>query len=62
MLQTSQTTPRPSRSSNLAEAFSRTGWFGFWMQIVVGSVPLLLAIYAFTFGRNTGVARAAAFG
>lgn len=43
---------RPSRNDSLAQAFSRLGWLGFWMQVAVGSIPFALTIYAFIFGRN----------
>jgi hypothetical protein len=34
--------------------FSRLGWIGFWVQVVVGSVPAMLMIYVFAFARGTG--------
>ncbi len=39
-------------SETLAKAFSRSGWIGFWLQIAFGSIPFMLAIYAFIFARN----------
>jgi len=45
---------KPSRSESLAKAFSRLGWIGFWVQVVVGAIPILLMIYAFMFGRGAG--------
>ena len=44
------------RSDSLARAFSRLGWIGFWIQIAIGAIPLMLTVYAlvFGFGRNTG--------
>jgi len=50
MLRTLQKALRPSRNDSLAEAFSRLGWVGFWMQIVIGAIPLTLVAYAFIFG------------
>ena len=45
--------PGPSRRSSLAKAFSRLGWVGFWVQVVVGSIPVMLMIYVFAFARDT---------
>jgi uncharacterized protein DUF3611 len=42
------------RGSSLANAFSGLGWTGFWAQIVIGSIPLMLAIYSFLFSGSTG--------
>jgi hypothetical protein len=45
---------KPSRSDSLAAAFSRLGWIGFWVQIALGTIPVVLMIYALAFGRGTG--------
>lgn len=37
-----------------ANAFSRLGWIGFWIQVAIGLIPLTLIVYAFIFGRNAG--------
>ncbi len=42
-----------SKGNGLANAFSRLGWIGFWMQIAIGSIPVILAIYSFLFNRST---------
>jgi hypothetical protein len=44
----------PSKGYSLANAFSRLGWTGFWAQIAVGSIPLVLAIYSFLFSGSAG--------
>src|SRR5262249_48454341 len=44
-----------SSKDSLARAFSRLGWAGVWIQIVIGAIPVLLAIYALIFGRGAGV-------
>ena len=49
---------RRSGIQNLAKTFSRLGWIGFWVQIVVGSIPLLLMGYAFIFTRSPSGPRA----
>jgi len=43
---------------NLARTFSRLGALGFWLQIVMGAVPLLLTIYVFVFARSPSGPRA----
>jgi len=43
---------RPSRTKSLATAFWRLGWTGFFVQVVLGAIPVMLMIYAFVFGRD----------
>jgi hypothetical protein len=43
---------RPSGTKSLATAFWRLGWTGFFVQVVLGSIPVMLMIYAFVFGRD----------
>jgi len=50
-------TLRPSISDSLANAFSRVGWIGFWMQIAIGIIPLTLIVYAFISGQSAGTRR-----
>lgn len=47
-----------SGTQSLAKTFSRLGRFGFWVQIVVGSVPFLLMLYTFIFTRSPSGPRA----
>jgi hypothetical protein len=54
MLQQRSDALGPSRNSSLARAFSRLGWIGLWVQVVVGSVPVMLMIYVFAFARDAG--------
>jgi hypothetical protein len=49
---------QPSELDSLARMFSRLGRLGFWIQIVVGSIPLLLMIYIFMFARSPSGPRA----
>jgi hypothetical protein len=42
----------PSWGTNLSATFLRLGWIGFWVQVVLGAIPLTLTIYAFIFGRS----------
>jgi hypothetical protein len=43
---------KSSISSGLAKSFLRLGWIGFWLQIVIGSIPVALLIYALLFGKG----------
>jgi hypothetical protein len=56
MLQVFRKALRPSANDSLARAFLRLGWLGFWMQIAIGAIPVVLTLYAFVFGsaRPTG--------
>jgi hypothetical protein len=40
----------PSRTDSLAQTFSRLGRLGFWMQVVIGAIPVALILYALIFG------------
>jgi hypothetical protein len=46
---------RPSINGGLSGAFSRLGWIGFWLQLAIGSIPVVLLIYAVLFGVNDRV-------
>ena len=35
----------PENPGSLARQFSRLGWIGFWMQLVLVSMPLILILY-----------------
>jgi len=39
----------PSANGSLAKAFARFGWIGFWLQVALGTIPVLLMVYAFLF-------------
>jgi Protein of unknown function (DUF3611) len=54
MLRWLENTLALSSSVSLAKAFWRLGWIGFWAQIGFGSIPVILTVYAFIFGRNAG--------
>jgi Protein of unknown function (DUF3611) len=54
MLQALRRVLRPSISDSLANAFSRLGWIGFWIQIAIGIIPLTLIIYSFISGQSPG--------
>jgi len=45
---------KPSSRDSLAKAFLRLGWTGFWIQLVIGSIPVSFAVYALIFGRSGG--------
>jgi hypothetical protein len=39
----------PSKGKSLAGSFSRLGWAGFWLQLVFGPLPILVAVICFAF-------------
>ncbi len=43
---------RPSQSTSLAKSFRRLGWIGFWAQVVMGALPVLLMIFMFKYSRS----------
>jgi Protein of unknown function (DUF3611) len=53
MLQTLRETLMLSSKDSLARAFQRLGWAGLLIQIVIGLIPVLLAVYALIFDRTT---------
>jgi Protein of unknown function (DUF3611) len=57
MLQKLQNAITPATGSSLAKALYRLGWIGFWLQIAIGSLPILLMAYSFTFAGSGGVSR-----
>src|SRR5271167_4459791 len=61
MLRTLRKILRPSGNDSLAKSFSRLGWIGFWIQIAIGSIPVILIIYAIIFGRNSGAGTRSGF-
>lgn len=44
-----------SIDGGLSRAFWRVGWIGFWLQIGIGAIPIVLLIYAALFGGSDGV-------
>jgi len=52
MLRALRNALRPSENRSLAPTFLRVGWVGFWMQVVIGAVPVTLTTYAFVFGAS----------
>ena len=40
-----QTLWQPANPESLGKQFSRLGWIGFWMQVVLVSVPVILLLY-----------------
>jgi len=56
MLQKFREALLPSKSKSLARAFRRLGWIGFFVQVALGSIPVVLMIYAFVFGGSAASA------
>ncbi len=47
-----------SKIDGLARTFTRLGWTGFWLQLVLGSIPIVLMLYVFAFSGNLSGPRA----
>ena len=43
----------PSKGKSLARSLSRLGWFGFWLQVIFGSLPIVVLVYYYIFSRPT---------
>src|SRR5262249_53848069 len=41
--------PVSSHALSLSKTFSRLGWTGFWLQVVLGSLPVLMLVYYLSF-------------
>lgn len=48
---------QPSNPAKLAHQFSRLGWFGFWMQLALIIVPILLLVYLLFFATPDSAQR-----
>jgi hypothetical protein len=48
---------RPSKGRSLAGSFHRLGWTGFWIQVVFGSLPILVMVYYLAFSRTQQISR-----
>ena len=42
---------RPSKGASIANAFARLGWAGFWLQILFGSLPVIVLVYYLAFSK-----------
>lgn len=52
MIETATRPPGDPADLSLAKSFRRVGWVGFWVQIVIGAVPLTVGAGLFLFNRN----------
>ena len=52
MLQKLREAITPSKGKSLAGAFIRLGWIGFWLQVVFGSLPILVLAYYLAFAKR----------
>jgi hypothetical protein len=43
----------PSKGKSLAGSLSRLGWFGFWLQLIFGSLPIVVLVFYYIFSRPT---------
>lgn len=48
-----------SKPEKLAKAFSRLGWIGFWLQLVLALLPIILMIYVLFFCPSASFQRGA---
>jgi len=48
---------QPSNPESLAKQFSRLGWIGFWMQVALLSIPILLLLYVLFFNSPESAQR-----
>ncbi len=46
-----------SKPQRIGKAFSRLGWIGFWLQVVLATLPILLMIYVLLFSGSAAVQR-----
>jgi hypothetical protein len=53
MIRKIQDAMSPAKGSSLAKAFWRLGWTGFWVQIILGSLPVALMLYYLLFTKVT---------
>src|SRR5262249_29534920 len=49
---------KPTGGGSLAKAFTRLSWAGFWLQMVFGSLPILMMLYYFAFSVSANTPRA----
>src|SRR5262245_30955845 len=42
---------RPTKEASLAKSMAKLGWWGFWLQVIVGTLPIILMIYYFAFSQ-----------
>lgn len=51
MIRAIQNAISPAKGGSIAPTFSRLGWWGFWLQVIVGAIPLILMVYYFAFSQ-----------
>jgi hypothetical protein len=44
----------PMHVAKLSNLYSKLGWCGFWAQVVIGSLPVILMAYLFMFAASPG--------
>jgi hypothetical protein len=49
--------PKPSNPESLAKHFLRLGWLGFWMQLALLLIPIVLLLYVIFIGSPESVQR-----
>lgn len=51
MIRAIQNAISPAKGGSIAPTFTRLGWLGFWLQIIIGSLPVILMAYFFAFSQ-----------
>ena len=46
-----------SKPQSIARAFSRLGWIGFWLQVVLATLPIILMVYVLFFCPTASIQR-----
>jgi len=44
----------PTHIAQLSRIYSKLGWCGFWAQLIIGSIPVVLMAYLFMFAASPG--------
>lgn len=52
-----ETQPKPPNPESLAKHFSRLGWTGFWMQLALLLIPIVLLLYVLFIGSPESAQR-----
>jgi hypothetical protein len=55
MSQTPQEDLGGSLALSLSKTFSRLGWTGFWLQVLLGSLPVITLVYSFSFTGTVSI-------
>lgn len=57
MLKNPESTSPSSSADKIARIFSRYGWIGFWLQIILAAISAFIATYVLVFSRTAALQR-----